>query len=147
MNNEDGNQNRKRLRVLIADDSAAIRDSLSSLISRLPDVEIVGLARTGVEAYELIQSLNPDVVTLDIRMPEMSGINVLEAIKKKQLETTIIVLTGLAEIEYRRKCTELGAKFFFNKSTEFEKVIEVLSDYRDRLNLLQSQHQDNALKT
>ncbi|EEF57195.1 response regulator transcription factor [Pedosphaera parvula] len=141
MNQADGNHDRKRLRVLVADDSAAIRDSLSSLISRLSDVEIVGLARTGLEAYELIQSLNPDVVTLDIRMPGMSGIQVLEAIKKQQLEVTVIVLTGLAEMEYRRKCTDLGAKFFFHKSTEFEKLIEVLSDYRDRLNLQQAQIQ------
>jgi YesN/AraC family two-component response regulator len=145
MNNNDSNHSRMRLRVLVADDSAAIRDSLSSLISRLPDVEIVGMARSGLEAYELIRNLKPDVVTLDIRMPEMSGINVLEAIKKQQLETTVIVLTGLAEMEYRVKCTELGAKFFFHKSTEFEKVIEVLSDYRDRLNLQQAQLRDNTL--
>src|SRR3954454_11975738 len=122
MNKAAGNHERKRLRVLVADDSAAIRDSLSALISRLSDVEIIGLAKTGSEAYELIKSLKPDVVTLDIRMPGMSGINVLEAIKKQQLEATVIVLTGLAEMEYRRKCTDLGAKFFFHKATEFEKV-------------------------
>src|SRR4051794_34983951 len=105
--NSQRNQTRRPLRVVVADDSSAIRDSLSSLISRLPGVEIVGLATTGLEAVELVHKLNPDVITLDIRMPEMNGISVLEAFKKKQLETTIIILTGLAELEYRRKCTEL----------------------------------------
>ena len=141
--NDERNPTKRPLRVVIADDSPAIRDSLSSLISRLPDVEVVGFAATGLEAVDLVQRLVPDIITLDIRMPEMNGISVLEALKKKQLETTVIILTGLAELEYRRKCTELGAKFFFHKSSEFEKVIEVLGDYSDRLNRLYSEINQN----
>jgi YesN/AraC family two-component response regulator len=124
----------KRTRVLIADDSAAIRSSLAALIARLPGVEIVGLAQTGSEALELVRTLKPHVVTLDLRMPGMSGLNVLGAIQNDQFKPTIIVLTGLAEMEYQRKCLELGAKFFFHKSTEFEKVIEILTDHSRHLN-------------
>jgi DNA-binding NarL/FixJ family response regulator len=119
--------------VLIADDSAAIRDSLSALVARLPGVEIVGLATTGLEALDCIRRLKPDVATLDVRMPELNGINVLEVIQKERLGVTVIVLTGAAEEEYQLKCLELGAKFFFHKSTEFEKVIEVLSDLVSQL--------------
>ncbi|MDB6016964.1 MAG: two component transcriptional regulator, AraC family [Pedosphaera sp.] len=75
----------------------------------------------------MIRRLKPEVVTLDIRMPEMNGINVLEAIKREKVETMVIVLTGLAEMEYRQKCLELGAQHFFHKATEFEKVIEILT--------------------
>lgn len=124
-----GSPSTKRFRVLIADDSAAIRESLSALISRLKNVEIVGLARTGSEALELIRTLKPDAVTLDIRMPELNGIGTLEVIKREQLEVMVIVLTGLDEDEYRRKCLELGAKYFFHKSTEFEMVIDVLTEH------------------
>ncbi len=114
-------------RVLIADDSAAIRRSLSALISRLKGVEIVGLARTGIEALEMVRALKPDALTLDIRMPELNGIRVLEGIQRERLGVMPIVLTGLAEDEYRHKCFELGAAHFFHKTTEFEMVIDVLT--------------------
>ena len=119
----------RRFRVLIADDSAAIRQSLSALISRLKNVEIVGLAQTGVEALDLIRKLRPDAVTLDIRMPELNGIRVLEGIKREHLSVMGNVLTGMADDEYRRRCFELGAEHFFHKTTEFEKVIDVLSEH------------------
>ena len=125
---------RKKLKVLIADDTAAIRNSMSNLISRLPDVEIVGVAQTGTEALEKIRSLKPDVATLDIRMPEMSGINVLEALQRDGLVLTVIMLTGLEEAEYKRKCLALGARYFFHKATEFELVVDVLKERAARLN-------------
>jgi YesN/AraC family two-component response regulator len=120
---------------LIADDTAAIRDSMSNLISRLPDVEIVGLAETGTEALDLIRSLKPHVATMDIRMPELSGINVLTELKRAgPPDVTIIMLSGLAEAEYRKKCLTLGAKYFFHKATEFELVVEVLKERARALN-------------
>jgi len=128
------NQARKRTRVLIADDSAAIRSSLSALISRLPQVEIAGVAITGSEALQMARSLKPDIVTLDVRMPEMSGIQVLEALQKERLNPVVIMLTGMTETEYQRKCLELGAKYFFHKTTEFEKVIEILLEHNQQLN-------------
>jgi len=125
---------RKRLRVLIADDTAAIRDSMSNLISRLADVEIVGQAQTGTQALELMRSLKPHVATLDIRMPELSGINVLTAVRREGLDLTVIMLSGLGEMEYRKKCLELGAKYFFHKATEFEMVVDVLKEQARALN-------------
>ena len=134
MTNAANNQARKRTRVLIADDSAAIRSSLSALISRLPQVEIAGVAITGSEALQMARSLKPDIVTLDVRMPEMSGIQVLEALQKERLNPVVIMLTGMTETEYQRKCLELGAKYFFHKTTEFEKVIEILLEHNQQLN-------------
>ena len=125
---------RKRLKVLIADDTPAICSSMSSLVARLPDVEIVGTAQTGLEALEKIRALNPDVATLDIRMPELNGISVLEAIRREGLKVSVIVLTGLAEAEYARKCVALGAEHFFNKATEFEMVVDILRERAARLN-------------
>jgi two-component system chemotaxis response regulator CheB len=124
----------KRTRVLIADDSAAIRTSLSALISRLPGIEIAGVAITGTEALQMARSLKPDVMTLDLRMPEMSGIQVLEALQKERMNPVVIMLTGMTETEYQRKCLELGAKYFFHKTTEFEKVIEILLEHNQQLN-------------
>ena len=125
---------RKRTRVLIADDSAAIRASLSALLSRLPGIEIAGVAITGSEALHMARSLKPDVITLDVRMPELTGIQVLEILQKEQLHPVVIMLTGMTEVEYQRKCLELGAKYFFHKTTEFEKVIEILLAHNQQLN-------------
>ena len=125
---------RKTLKVLIADDTAAIRESMSNLVSRLKDVEIVGVAQTGLEALDKIRSLKPDVATLDIRMPGLNGISVLEAVQQEKLPVAVIILTGLAETEYRRKCLALGAEHFFNKATEFELVVEILRERAARMN-------------
>jgi YesN/AraC family two-component response regulator len=125
---------RKRLRVLIADDTAAIRSSLSALISRLKDVEIVGMAETGAEALKLTIELKPDVMTLDIRMPEMNGIKVLEALQGENLSVMVIVLTGFVEEEYREKCLGLGASYFLHKSTQFEEVLRILKERAEQLN-------------
>ena len=119
---------RKTVRVVIADDSASIRNSLAALIRRLRDVEIVGIAHNGAEALEIIRAQQPDVVTLDIRMPGMTGLEVLEVMQREQLGPTVIMLTGLGEAEYEQKCRELGAHYFFEKATEFEKVLELLDE-------------------
>jgi YesN/AraC family two-component response regulator len=125
---------RKRLRVVIADDTAKIRDSLSALVAPLNDVEVIATADTGTHALELIRTLKPDIATLDIRMPGLNGINVLETLRNEKLTTTFIVLTGLDEAEYRRRCFAAGADYFFHKSTEFEQVIEVLKERARKLN-------------
>lgn len=131
---------RKRLRLLIADDSEAIRIALSGLIARLDDVEIVGLARGGVEALEMIRRLRPDAMTLDIRMPDMNGIKVLEAIQHEGLQLMVILLTGLDDEQYRKRCQNLGAAHFFNKATEFESVMTVLVQKAVNLNLEDHNH-------
>jgi DNA-binding NarL/FixJ family response regulator len=131
---QDNRRDRKCLRVLIADDTATIRSSLSALISRIPDVEVVGAAETGAQALKMATDLKPDILTLDIRMPEMNGIKVLESIMREKLAIEVIVLTGLIEEEYRHKCLELGATHFFHKATEFEEMIKILRERASRLN-------------
>ena len=82
----------------------------------------------------MARSLRPDIMTLDLRMPGMSGIQVLEVLRNERLTPIVIMLTGMTEMEYQRKCLELGAKYFFHKTTEFEKVIEILLEHNRLLN-------------
>jgi DNA-binding NarL/FixJ family response regulator len=114
------------LKVLVVDDSAIVRERLISMLSELADVEVVGQAQDAHEAIEAISKLKPDVVILDIRMRRGSGIEVLETIKKDTPSTTVIMLTNYPYPQYRKKCMDAGANFFFDKSTEFEKIAEVL---------------------
>ena len=111
---------------MIADDSAEIRQMLVRLCAFFPHVEIVGEAEDGRAALAAVRKLKPDVITLDIRMPKMSGIEVLKAIRAERHACVVIVLTGMADEIYRQKCLELGANYFFEKATEFEKVGDVL---------------------
>src|SRR5882724_3186622 len=123
---EGRSENLKKIRVLIVDDLATLREGLITLCSLLSKLEIVGTAGDGVEALEAIRTLKPDVVSLDIHMPRISGIEVLKAIKRDQLTCTPIVLSGLTDEVSREKCLELGAKYVFDKSTELEKFLQVL---------------------
>jgi len=114
------------VKVFIADDSAVMRERLIEMLSELPGIEIIGQAQDGLEATNLIEKLNPDVAILDIRMPRENGIDVLEKIKKNNLALIVIMLTNYPYPQYRKKCMKAGAEYFFDKSTEFEKVTEVL---------------------
>jgi len=114
------------LKVFTADDSALVRERLAALISEIEGLEVVGQAGSAPEALEGIQRLRPDAVILDIRMPGNNGIQVLEAIKKSTAAPVVIMLTAFPYPQYRKKCLEAGAEYFFDKATEFEQVAEVL---------------------
>jgi DNA-binding NarL/FixJ family response regulator len=117
------------MKVFIADDSAVLRERLAEMLSELPGIEIAGYAQDVPEALASIKRLNPDAVILDIRMPGGSGIDVLQDIKKDNRTTLVIVLTNFPYPQYRKKCLELGADYFFDKSTEFEKVPQVFKQF------------------
>jgi len=115
-----------KVRVLIADDSEALVQRLVTTLAKLDGIEIVGHAETVAEAAEGVRNLRPDVVILDIRMPGGSGIDVLDGMKRDRVTPTVIVLTNYDYPQYRKKCLQSGASFFFDKSAEFEKVAQVL---------------------
>jgi len=114
------------LKVFVADDSTPVRERLVALISEIEGVEVVGQAGDAHEALEAIHRLRPDVVILDIRMPGGNGIQVIEAIKKKDAAPVAIILTAFPYPQYREKCLEAGAEYFFDKATEFERVAQVI---------------------
>lgn len=116
------------LKVLIVDDSATIRVRLAGLLAEIEKVEVVGEAANAREGLELARSLRPDVVTLDVRMPGQSGLEVISRIKQLQPSPTVIVLTNFPYPAYRNRALELGADFFFDKTTELHEVVEVVGN-------------------
>ena len=114
------------MRVVIADDSELFCKLLIADLSDIKGIEIVGQAHKGFETIQLIQELDPDVVILDIRMPGGNGIEVLRSIEKHNEVPVIIMLTNYPYPQYRKRCMEAGADYFFDKSSEFEKVFETL---------------------
>lgn len=112
--------------VFLVDDSPVVRDRLAGMISEIPRVRVVGQADIAFEAIAAIRRLRPAVVVLDISMPGGSGIYVLETIKRENPAPQVIMLTNFTHDEYRQKCLRLGADHFFDKTTEFEKVLDIL---------------------
>lgn len=116
------------MRILIADDSIVVRERLISLLSDIQGLEVVGQAGDAAEARGLAEKLKPDVAILDLRMPNGSGADVLQDIKKLDPTPKVIMLTNYPHPENRKKCIDRGADYFFDKSTEFKKVVSVLSE-------------------
>ena len=118
-------QREKGMKVFIVDDSAIVRERVTAMLSEIKGVVVIGQAQNYNEAIIAIPKLKPDVVILDIRMIGGNGIKVLENIKKDKFPPIVIMLTNYPYPQYRKRCMEAGADFFFDKSTEFERVIEV----------------------
>jgi len=114
------------MRLFIADDSEIVRSRLVETLSEFKDIEIVGQAGYANEALESIMELIPDVVILDLRLPDGNGINVLRKIKKGNSSIKVIIFTNYPYFQYRKRCLEAGAEFFFYKATEFENLIEAV---------------------
>jgi DNA-binding NarL/FixJ family response regulator len=115
------------MKVLIADDSALMRERLGALVAEIEGVELVGEAGSAKEALAGIRRLKPDVVILDIRMPGGNGIQVLQEIRKEPAARPIVImLTAFPYPQYRQKCLEAGADYFFDKASEFDRVASLL---------------------
>jgi len=111
------------MKVLIVDDSKIVCNGLQQILSNIAGVDIViQQAHTGKDAIMSISESKPDVVILDIRLPDLSGIDVLADIRAKRLSAKVIILTNYPYPQYRKKCKELGADYFFDKVAEFEEI-------------------------
>ena len=117
---------KKTVRIIVVDDSDTLRSRLISMLTENPAVQIVGEGRDGSEALALTEKHEADLVILDVRMPVQSGIEVLTEIKNREPSPVVVMLTNFPYKEYREKCLQLGADHFFDKSTEFDKIPELI---------------------
>lgn len=126
----------KKYKVLIVDDSAFMRKGISMVVEKSLDFEIVGVARNGKEAVEKVQSLHPDVVTMDIEMPEMNGIDALKQIMN-QCPTPVVMLSALTDdgTKASMEALEIGAVDFFLKSNLLNNMsdMSIVQDFLLRL--------------
>jgi len=115
------------MKIVIVDDSPIIRARLITMLDDLENIQIVGQAKSGEEAIEVVSRLRPDALILDIRMPGLNGVDVLEQVKKSHPQMLIIMMTNYPYQQYRERCLAAGADHFFDKSTEFDKIIGVFA--------------------
>ena len=116
-----------QLRLLIADDSDVIVERLVAMLADVDGLQVVGRAANVLEASTALRTLKPDVLILDLRMSGGSGIDVLENMRGDPDAPIVIVFTNYSHAQYRRTCLESGARFFMDKSTEFERIGPLLS--------------------
>lgn len=97
------------IRVLIVDDHEIVREGLTTLLSEEPTIEVVGQATNGVEALALAKTLQPDVILMDVVMPEMDGIETTRHIRNSHLTAQVIILTSYTNDRHVRDAIEAGA--------------------------------------
>ncbi|HEY5158508.1 MAG TPA: response regulator [Anaerolineales bacterium] len=104
-----------KFRILIVDDVAETRENLRKLLQFEADIEVVAAARTGKEAIQLAQEANPDVVLMDINMPDMDGIAATEIIRQKMPSVQVVILSVQGDQNYMRRAMLVGARDFLTK--------------------------------
>jgi pilus assembly protein CpaE len=115
-----------KIRVIIVDDVSETRENVRKLLQFESDVEVIGAARTGKEAVQLSQELNPDVVLMDINMPDMDGITATEAIRSKQPAVQIVILSVQSDQNYMRRAMLAGARDFLTKPPMGDELISAI---------------------
>src|SRR5512147_2533466 len=116
----------EKIRVMIVDDVSETRENVRKLLQFESDVEVVGVARTGKEAIQISQELNPDVVLMDINMPDMDGISATEAIRAKQPAVQVIILSVQSDQNYMRRAMLAGARDFLTKPPMGDELISAI---------------------
>ncbi len=111
-----------RIRILIADDHALVREGVRAILANQSDMEIVAMAENGAEAVELARSVNPDVVVMDISMPKMDGIHATEQIKKEGNLANVIILSMHVNAALIQQAIRMGAKGYVLKGSATEEL-------------------------
>ncbi|QDY84250.1 response regulator transcription factor [Paenibacillus polymyxa] len=115
-----------KYKILIVDDHWVVREGLKLVLETNDSYEVIGEAGEGATALKLIEELQPDVILLDLYMPQMSGLETMKALREKQNETPVIILTTYNEDDLMIKGLSLGAKGYLLKDTSRENLFRTI---------------------
>lgn len=115
-----------KIRILIVDDIAETRENIRKLLQFESDVDVVGAARSGKEGIQLAQELDPDVVLMDINMPDIDGITATELVRKKSPHIQVVILSVQSDQSYMRRAMLAGARDFLNKPPLGDELISAV---------------------
>lgn len=134
------------LKLLIADDERAIRETLAHIVDwNSHGVEVIGLCKNGIEAYEMMLDETPDIVLTDLRMPGISGLELIERAWRAELSTQFIILSGFGEFEYARQAMKYGVQHYLLKPCNEAQIIECIQACKESAcnrNLYRQMHND-----
>ncbi len=113
-------------RLLIVDDHDLVRESTQFMLEGAPDLEVVGEAVNGRHALELCRQLGPDLVLMDVRMPEMDGLSATRAIKEEMPSITVLLVTAFESEDYQREAASAGAAGYILKDADRRQLLEAV---------------------
>ena len=116
----------KKIKVLIADDHAVVRTGLATILNTEADIEVVGLAKNGIEAVETALAAKPDVIIMDIRMPVMDGAEATAELREKLPDAKVLVLTSFGEADGVALALKSGAAGAITKTAEDAELVSVI---------------------
>lgn len=117
------------LRLIIVDDEKIIRETISNLIDwNSIGIEVVGLCKNGIEAYDMILDEYPDIVMSDIKMPGLSGLELIKRISQTDHDIEFIILSGYGEFDYAKETMKYGVKHYLLKPCNESQIIEVMGE-------------------
>ncbi|MGB5079691.1 MAG: response regulator transcription factor [Burkholderiales bacterium] len=119
-----------KVRVLLADDHAVVRDGLRALLEGAQDLQVVGVAGNGRDAVAEAQRLRPDIVIMDIAMPELDGVEATRRIVDKCPETRVLILSMYLSAEHIHRALQAGAQGYVLKESAGDEVIEAIRAVR-----------------
>ena len=114
------------IKLLIVDDHEVVRDGLTTMLGRESDFAVLGEATNGLEAVERARELEPDVILMDLRMPELDGVEAMRRIRDENLDVKFIVLTTYDSDEYIFHAIEAGAKGYLLKDASREELFQAV---------------------
>jgi DNA-binding NarL/FixJ family response regulator len=117
-----------RVRVLVVDDHPAFRKALTSALRLVGNIEVAGEAGGGVAACDQAEALRPDVVLMDLSMPDLSGIDAMKKIHESRPELPVVILTAHADAGVEREALEAGARGFLAKGTGLHDLVVTLHE-------------------
>ena len=124
---------KEKMTIMIADDNQEFRNTLASYINKNEDMEVIAMAKDGVEAVEILANTTPDIVLLDVIMPHLDGLGVLEKIKNRNIEKepVCIMLSAVGQDKITQKAIELGAEYYVVKPFDIELLIQRIREIKN----------------
>src|SRR5438093_341371 len=116
------------LRVLVVDDHPAFRRALTSALRMVKDIEVAGEAGGGIAALEEAETVQPDIVLMDLSMPDLSGIDAMREIHKRRPELPVVILTAHADPGVEKEAREAGASGFLAKGVALQELVQTMQD-------------------
>ena len=118
--------------ILLADDHRMVREGIRCLLENVSEFNVVGEAADGYECISLVNKTKPNIVLLDIDMPDMNGIDTLRIIKEQKMICKVIMLTRHNEIDYLMKALEIGCDGYMLKDSSFDTLLKAIYKVSER---------------
>ncbi len=118
----------KKIRLLVVDDQTVVREGLAAILAYYSDIEVIGQAADGIQAMEIIKQEKPDVVLLDLAMPNQDGLTTIPKIRESAPNTRILVVTSFAENDLVYQAIKAGALGYILKDATREQLLQAIRD-------------------